>query len=460
MSGRNWTRKSIEELVEQYLKGKKGPNYSTALAVSMPELSAIGIMDSEPFNGDDYVIEVGDLISTPETVRTITKQDVGTLNFQYYEALQQLGNPNYIYGINPYHFTPRNNIGLPPYLSGYELLGLSWGYYHRYQPAYGAWSNTEKPADYGETRKGSYAGCLILPNGFRVPFTTITIPKLGISNSEDIKKVLLGVYKTDFEFGDITAIVTSDPVNESYLKELGSYGPLYPEMGTLRINRSIYFPCRKNGQGEITSRHSDIEFLTLHKSSSELRSEPVTGTTTEKFNRIKESSDSWEGSILVTDPNHLPPNDYGDDYIRYGTHYIDSSFSFATAVGKSRTTATNTFLINAEDSGVHKQGYIQYDENDATKDRPLNCYTLIMVGDSPEGAFDYASKEDYVFVISRMLLDQRTTWDGASIIGNKIRIYTEGVAYGTDLPLFGIEDPNNCVVKYSREYVATNTIES
>lgn len=456
MSGRNWTRRSIEELVEQYLRGKKGKGGSASLATSMPELSPIGIMDSEPYDGDNYVIEVGDLISTPETVRTITQQDVGTLNFPYYEALQQLGNPAYIYGVNPGNFEPTQGTGLASDMSGYELVGTAWHYYHRYQPAYGAWSNSPAPTQYGETRKGSYSGCLVLPNGYRVPFTTITIPKLGISNSEDIKKVLLGVYKTDFELTHITAVVTSDPVNEDYLKELGSYGPLFPEMGPLRINRSIYFPCRKNGQGEITSRHSEIDFLQYGGRASVIRSEPVAGTTTDKFNRILDLGMS--GTTYVTDPNHLPPNDYGDEYTRYGTHFVPSGFRFATAVGKSRSTATNTFLINAEDSGVHKQGYIQYDANDATKDRPLNCYTLIMVGGSPD--FDYASREDCAFVISRMLLDQHTFLDGSTVIGNKVRTYTGAVAYDTDLPLFGIEDPNNCVVKYSREYVATNTIES
>lgn len=75
MSGRNWTRKSIEELVEAYLRGKKRPSSTGEESYCVYDTDLLDISANDPNSGGS--ISVGYLNNTYETIN----------NSIYYPAL-------------------------------------------------------------------------------------------------------------------------------------------------------------------------------------------------------------------------------------------------------------------------------------------------------------------------------------------------------------------------------------
>ena len=178
MSGRNWTRRSIEELVEAYLRGKKVPS-SGGDSYCVYDVSYCGISANDPVSQSS--ISVGYLNNTPEIM---------TSGHSYYPPLT--GAPaDYIEG-------------------GYTV--------------------------YGQTRASQYSGSKSLVSGGFVTgkivksgggnnartFTVITVPKTCTLNN--LKNLIVRVGAGKMPLTGHMALVTSD----------------YANMDAEQINRTMY----------------------------------------------------------------------------------------------------------------------------------------------------------------------------------------------------------------------------
>lgn len=189
MSGRNWTRRSIEELVEQYLRGKKGKGGSVSFGCMLSEWHEVKICDSAP-TGDPYLVTVGNYNSTSETVEGSRYYPIASGNtHDYLMALDQA---------NDYAGNPK-----------------------RYQVASGT----------SEGYNPSYSGSFRNANGYIFKFNVLTFSRK--CNISDFPAVLAEgpMVRTDGGSRPSVAIVTSDHENERIIA--GS---------NARINRTIYIP--------------------------------------------------------------------------------------------------------------------------------------------------------------------------------------------------------------------------
>lgn len=189
MSGRNWTRKSIEELVEAYLRKKKpSKGGSVSFGAMLSEWHQVRICDSAP-NGDPYLVTIGNYNSSYETVEGSHYYPLASGNTHGYlmadDASDYRGNPK------------------------------------RYQVASGT-SDGYNP---------SYSGSFRNSNGDVFKFNVLTFSRK--CNIDDFPAVLAEgpMVRTDGGSRPCVAIVTSDHENESIIA--GS---------NARINRTIYIP--------------------------------------------------------------------------------------------------------------------------------------------------------------------------------------------------------------------------
>lgn len=184
MSGRNWTRRSIEELVAQYLKNK---NTGGEFGCMLSEWHEVNICDSADGSGGSYTTLVGAYDATPETVE----------GSNYY-PIASGSNHNYLMA----------NTG---------FYSADTGQPHRYSAASGK----------AIGNNGSYAGTFRTPDGTKIPFTILTFSrKCDIDQLTYV--ITSGMVNTN---NTSSVIVTNDHENERGI--VGS---------NARINRSVYIP--------------------------------------------------------------------------------------------------------------------------------------------------------------------------------------------------------------------------
>lgn len=188
MSGRNWTRRSIEELVEQYLRGKKGKGGSASFGCMLSEWHQVRICDSAP-TGYPYLVTVGNYNSTYETVE-------GS------------------------HYFPLASGNTHDYLMAGDSPDYT-GYPGRYQPTSGT----------NEGYNPSYSGSFRNANGDVFNFVILNFSRK--CNIDDFPGVIAegSMVRTDGGSRLYGAVVTSDHENERAIS--GS---------NARINRTIYLP--------------------------------------------------------------------------------------------------------------------------------------------------------------------------------------------------------------------------
>lgn len=198
MSGRNWTRKSIEELVEAYLRGKKRP------------------VSAEKFI---YLRDFRELECGTWGRGTYGQFDVGYLN----DTPISVGSGLYC---------EKASNGVSDY--------IAMGYMH-YQTRYGFWCDPRGKYKSGTAGAlGSYNGFLVDPDKDQeVAFTILTVPKefnIANMNADPIRIACDGFangnvgnnqYLASGKFG----IVTSDPINNPGMVR-----------DTVKFRRTIYIP--------------------------------------------------------------------------------------------------------------------------------------------------------------------------------------------------------------------------
>lgn len=454
MSGRNWTRRSIEELVEQYLRRKKAPTGSVAFGMMINDYSQIFLMDSLPTGstGGDYYIDVGDLAAAPEIVRTVEIEGE-TANVYHYEAMQQTGNPNFIYcqDCDIVQTKPFGSAILLE-LSGWDIyttpLGdIHWGPSHRWKTMSGFYGGD---GDGNMCRDGSYTGSFLKPDGSKVDFTILTFPQRGLTGYTGLKEVYLGSAYHSFITGSFMAIVTTDPVNEVGFKQLGTIDPALiqagyePVMGTMRINRTIYFPVRINIRTNTIAFYDNV-FGSFFDAGinweSEITLDLVSGHTVEDFTKQMGFI-----SNIYTDSHYPGVDGHGGNK----SHNVTSIWKSARIVGQDQTSSYAEHTIeNMQNDEVHSHGFFQYKEDDPTRDRELCCYSIILLNGDNITTAEY---EAYAFMLSRIFFDyDSSSWENAIV-------YKGSPEYGVDLPLTNLNSgtSNDCVVKYTKEYVGTN----
>lgn len=190
MSGRNWTRRSIEELVEAYLRGKKRPS-SGGDSYCVYDTDLFNISANDPFSGGD--ISVGYLNNTYESIN----------NSLYYPALS----------------------------------GAPADYIDAAYPTYGQTRATQYSGSKSLEGCGSITGRIIKSGDVNTerPFTILTVPKT--CDLTALKKAIIRVGGGQaFGTGHI-AIVTSDFTNN---------GQSWSNSDN-RIKRTIYLPETSGG---------------------------------------------------------------------------------------------------------------------------------------------------------------------------------------------------------------------
>ena len=188
---RNWTRRSIEDLVEAYLRKKKpsGGGGSVSFGAMLSEWHEVNICDSADGSGGTYTTLVGAYDASPETVE----------------------------GSNYYPIASGNTHD---YLMAYTgFYSADVGQPHRYSAASGK----------AIGNNGSYAGTFRTADGTKIPFTLLTFSRK--CNIDQLKYVITsGMINTD---NTSSVIITNDHQNESGIT--GS---------NARINRTVYIPYR------------------------------------------------------------------------------------------------------------------------------------------------------------------------------------------------------------------------
>lgn len=222
MSGRNWTRRSIEELVEAYLRGKVkgGVNYPTYIRYIKPMI--IGNADPDSFGR----IPVGSLAPA----------EGGSGDFSWYHPVSQssLAYANYI--------TPFDYFGTGTSACRYEDITGTIG------------------ADFGP----SVCGCISQvkakdPQPLDTYFRITIVPKECIFSY--IKKIVVtedGVMSDNY---GAWCFVTCDPMNE-----YASFNN-----GDVKVKRTIYIPSHSTRLGDVSDvtipiKHTDRAALNVTSS--------------------------------------------------------------------------------------------------------------------------------------------------------------------------------------------------
>lgn len=203
--GRNWTRRSIEELVAWYLKNKQiGAEFGCMLS----EWHQVRVCDSAP-TGDPYLVTVGNYNSTYETIEGSHYYPIASGNTHDYLMADQSAD----YAGNP----------------------------KRYQVASGT----------SEGYNPSYSGSFRNANGDVFNFVILNFSRK--CNIDDFPGVIVegSMIRTDGGARPYGAVVTSDHENERAIS--GS---------NARINRTIYLPYHN---GSWRSYYAPFPIISLGK---------------------------------------------------------------------------------------------------------------------------------------------------------------------------------------------------
>lgn len=318
MSGRNWTRKSIEELVEAYLRGKKRPAPVAGNYIYIRDFRPlrIGTLGRNSYGR----IDVGYISTTGETI-----QGGGT----YYPKLTG-GATNYI-----------------------EMSNFT------YKTGYSTWADGRYKVKSGSiVTEASYNGRLVDPaNDREIEFTILTVPKeFNIINLASNCRIACDGLPYDATYGTPAqlgrgklAIVTSDPYNNPNNTQ------------AVKVNRTMYIPASPD-QGNMWSNAGIFPNL-------KMKSNAASGNAYYRC-ELDEGNE-----YRYVDPNdgfyYNQPTDI--DSSGYDTHSIYSGGKFGYVTIGSPNTSLATF-INAVKNAY--DGTLEYSDSSV---RNLNFMTLIFV---------------------------------------------------------------------------------
>lgn len=408
MADRNWTRRSIEELVDRYMGDK-----TVAFGAMIRECSPIMLCDGLPCAYDDpnppaYYIDVGDVDSNGETIAIGHERTV-----KYYPRLIA-SYRNYIQICKSRRFQAIN------YLNDDSRYKYSVGSMEDY---------------------GSAAGTLLDANGKEHRFMVLTVP--NVCNHEDIKEIIVNC--ATFLSNPITknfVIVTSDPVNELTLRTESlipiSYGC------PMRLNRTFY--VTSDSVFNWPSYGYDHIFT-------------LAGST-DPVNVGEDASDSVYRNRYLWGMNLVDPNHNAGPSAVMISGYVDPWGQIGTIKGHAvdANSGAENFVNYVKNN---YEGSIEYIPGDATATRNTLSMSFIMVDDVES----QEELEAYAFMLSRWFLDG-FHYRGSYKSENQAyhTVPQRGAAhFGVDLPLlkynsFDYDERNNdnkdnVVVKYNRVVV-------
>lgn len=414
MADRNWTRRSIEELVDRYMGDK-----TVAFGSMIRECGPIMLCDGLPCpyydqNPPAYYIDVGDVDSVGETVVTTDYRTI-----KYYPRL-----------IASY----RDYIQLSASVrySGFNGSGDDF----RYKYSVGSHSD----------RCGSSAGKFLDVDGKEHNFMIITVPNL--CNHADIKDIIVNCasYCSDAVNKNFV-IVTSDPVNELTLQTEAWRSTSYDAL-PMRINRTFYvtsdsvFGWASYGWDHIFNL-SGFNYQESGNYAEVSENDPMDYTLRNRY----------YGNYNIVDPNHLVGNLGG---LKSGDVEFWGKIGIIGGHSVDANSGAENFVNYVKNN---YEGSIEYIPDDATATRNTLSMSFIMIDDVES----QEQLEAYAFMLSRWFLDG-FHYDGSFFAGNKAikTLPQRGAAhFGVDLPMFKYNsefddsayNKDNIVVKYNRVVV-------
>ncbi len=406
MADRNWTRRSIEELVDRYMGDK-----TVAFGAMIRECSPVLLCDGLPCQYNDpnppaYYINVGDVDSVGETVVTTEHRTI-----KYYPRLIA-SYRDYIQLCKSIRYEAINNLNSDS----------------RYKYSVGSHE------DYG-----SAAGILLDSNGKEHKFMVLTVP--NVCNHEDIKKIIVNC--AAFAEDPISrnfVIVTSDPVNELTLKTEASIALEYAL--PMRLNRTFY--VTSDSVFNWPSYGWDNIF--------------TLGGATNLVDVGEDASDSVYRNRYCNGMNLVDPNHNAGPASLMISGHVDCWGKIGTIEGHAvdANSGAENFVNYVKNN---YEGSIEYIPGDATATRNTLSMSFIMV-DSVESQEEL---EAYAFMLSRWFLDG---FHYTGYYNSENQAYhtvpQRGAAhFGVDLPMFQYnswyddsdDNKDNIVVKYNRVVV-------
>lgn len=317
MSGRNWTRKSIEELVEAYLRGKKRP---------------------APVAGN--YIYIRDF--RPLRIGTLGRNSYGRIDVGYISTTSEMIQRGEFY-------YPKLTGGATDYI---EMSNFT------YQTNYGVWADGRYKVKSGSiVTEASYNGRLVDPaNDREIEFTILTVPKeFNIANLAGSCRLGCDGLPPDATYGTPAqlgsgklAIVTSDPYNNPY------------NTGAVKINRTMYISSQD--YGNMWSNAGIFPNL-------KMKSNAASGNAYYRC-ELDEGNE-----YRYVDPNdgfiYNQPTDIATSGLETGSIYSGGKFGYVTIGSPNTSLAT---FINAVKNAY--DGTLEYSDNTV---RNLNFMTLIFV---------------------------------------------------------------------------------